>query len=94
MRRTLIPAESLGRQDPWHAEQHDDGRAYENIPQEPPPFTTSEHALIIGQPGQLRQPDGSSFRFINYSNLPNHWLFQATRNSALQSSDLLSSSAS
>jgi hypothetical protein len=29
MRRTLIPAESLGRQDPWHAEQHDDRRADE-----------------------------------------------------------------
>jgi hypothetical protein len=29
MRRTLIPAENLSRQDPWHAEQHDGGRADE-----------------------------------------------------------------
>jgi hypothetical protein len=30
MCRPLIPVESLGRQDPWHAEQDDGGRAYEN----------------------------------------------------------------
>jgi hypothetical protein len=72
MRRPLTPAVSLRRQDPWHAEEHDSGRPEENCPQDPPQFATSEHALIIGQSGQFRQPDGSSFLFINYPNLPNH----------------------
>jgi hypothetical protein len=94
MRRSLTPTVSLGRQDPRNAKQDDDGRDEENCPQELPPFTASEHALIIGQSGQFRQPDGSNFLFINSPNLPNHWLFQATPSYSFQSSDLFSSSAS
>jgi hypothetical protein len=62
MRRLLIPAVSLGRQDPRHAEQDDDGRPDERSPQETSSCKAGEHAESSAiKPGSASLMAGVSF---------------------------------